>query len=104
MKQMALEYPEGLELAIQTTPEELDATVRLMAALKMFELGKLSSGKAAELAGMSRVEFLQQCGRYRVSVFNYPPEELMTELKADVEAARSAPSSATPAKEPEDVP
>jgi predicted HTH domain antitoxin len=104
MKQIALEYPEGLELAIQTTPEELDATVRLMAALKMFELGKLSSGKAAELAGMSRVEFLQQCGRYRVSVVNYPPEELMTELRADVEAARMAASSATPEKESEDVP
>jgi predicted HTH domain antitoxin len=103
MKQMALEYPEGLELAIQTTPEELDATVRLMAALKMFELGKLSSGKAAELAGMSRVEFLQQCGRYRVSVFNYPPEELMAELRADVEAAQSASSTAAPEKEPEDV-
>jgi predicted HTH domain antitoxin len=43
-----------------------------MAALKMFELGKISSGKAAELAGMLRVEFLETCGRYRVSVFNYP--------------------------------
>jgi predicted HTH domain antitoxin len=42
-----------------------------MAALKLFELGKISSGKAAELAGMSRVEFLEVCGRYRVSVFNY---------------------------------
>jgi predicted HTH domain antitoxin len=100
MKQMTLEYPEGLELAIQTTPEELDATVRLMAALKMFELGKLSSGKAAELAGMSRVEFLQQCGRYRVSVFNYAPEELEAELKADLEAARRAFSSGAQEKEP----
>ena len=62
--------------------------IRLMAVLKMFELGKLFSGKAAELAGMSRVEFLEQCGRYRVSVFNYPPEELEAELRADVQAAR----------------
>ena len=57
-----------------------------MAALKMFELGKLSSGKAAELAGLSRVEFLEACGRYRVSVFNYPPEELEAGLRADLEA------------------
>jgi predicted HTH domain antitoxin len=88
MKEMMLEYPEGLELAVQTTPEELGAQIRLMAALKMFELGKLSSGKAAELAGMSRVEFLEQCGRYRVSAFNYPPEELEAELLADVQAVR----------------
>jgi predicted HTH domain antitoxin len=59
-----------------------------MAALKMFELGKLSSGKAAEVAGLSRVEFFEMCGRYRVSVFNYPPEELESELQADLEAVR----------------
>ena len=70
---------------MQTTPEELEAQIRLMAALKMFELGKLSSGKAAELAGLSRVEFLEMCGRYRVSIFNYPPEELEAELQADLE-------------------
>ena len=88
--QVTAEYPEGLELAVQTTQEELGAQIRLMAALKMFELGKLSSGKAAELAGMSRVEFLEQCGRYRVSIFNYSPEELEAELRADLDAVREA--------------
>ena len=55
-----------------------------MAALKMFELGKISSGKAAELAGMSRIEFLETCGRYRVSVFNYSDEEVVAEIEADL--------------------
>ena len=103
MKQTMLEYPEDLELAVQTTSAELNAQIRLMAALKMFELGKLSSGKAAELAGMSRVAFLEQCGRYRVSVFNYPPEELEAELQADLATAQKASSSATQEKT-EDVP
>ena len=58
----------------------------------MFELGKLSSGKAAELAGMSWVEFLEACGRYRVSVFNDPPEALEAEIQADFDAARKAPA------------
>jgi len=98
MRQTTLEYPDDFELAVQTTPEELDAQIRLMAALKMFELGKLSSGKAAELAGMSRVAFLEQCGRYRVSVFNYPPEELEAELQADLAAAEGDSSSLTQEK------
>jgi len=89
-KTLTLELPEDLELAVKTTPEELGAQIRLMAALKMFELGKLSSGKAAELAGMSRVEFFEMCGRYRVSVFNYSPEELEAELRTDIETARKA--------------
>jgi len=89
--QVTLEFPPDLELAIQTTPEELGAQIFLMAALKMFELGKLSLGKAAELAGLSRVEFIEQCGRYRVSVFN--PEDPEAELKADLEAIRNATAS-----------
>lgn len=86
MGEVILKYPDDLAQAVQMTAEELEAQIRLMAALKMFELGKLSSGKAAELAGLSRVEFLQACGRYRVSVFNYPPEELEAELQSDLEA------------------
>jgi predicted HTH domain antitoxin len=58
--------------------------IRLMAALKMFELGKLSSGKAAELAGISRVAFFETCSRYRVSPFNYPDDEIAAELASDL--------------------
>jgi predicted HTH domain antitoxin len=86
MIKMVLEYPEGLETAVHITPEEFEAQIRLMAALKMFELGKLSSGKAAQLAGLSRVEFLEMCGRYRVPVVNYLPDELEAELQQDIEA------------------
>lgn len=90
MTQVTLEYPQDLELAVQTTPEELGAQIRLMAALKMFELGKLSLGKAAELAGLSRVEFIEQCSLYRVSVFN--ADDVEAELQADLKAVRKATS------------
>jgi predicted HTH domain antitoxin len=83
-------YPENFELAVQTTLEELEPQILLMAALKMFELGKISSGKAAELAGMSRLEFFEMCGRYRVSVFNYSPQELQTELASDLATIQEA--------------
>ena len=100
MTQVTLEYPQDLELAVQTTPEELGAQIRLMAALKMFELGKLSLGKAAELADLSRVEFIEQCGRYRVSVFN--PDDVEAELQADLQAVRSATASVAEPDEPRD--
>lgn len=58
MKQLLVDYPEDLPQALPLTPKETAAQIRLMGALKMFELGKLSSGKVAELAGLSRVEFL----------------------------------------------
>lgn len=87
-EELTIKYPSGFELAVRLSREEMEQHIRLMAALKMFELGKVSSGKAAELAGMSRVEFIETCGRYRVSVFNYTPEELEKEIKFDLESAK----------------
>ena len=52
----------------------------MLAAVKLYELRKLSSGKAAALAGTDRVSFLLGLGRYRVSVFNYAAEELEREV------------------------
>ena len=89
MQTLTLNYPDDLEQAVNLTPQELESQIRLMAALKMFELGKLSSGKAAKLAGLSRVEFLEMCGRYQVSVFNYGPDELEHELRQDVAALQA---------------
>ena len=82
--------PEGFEHALHLTRSELEDHVLLMAALKMFELGKVSLGKAAELARMSRVEFIETCARYRVSVYNYSDEELETELRSDLKTAEEA--------------
>jgi predicted HTH domain antitoxin len=83
-EELTIRYPAGFERVIHLTKEEMEQHLRLMAALKMFELGKISSGKAAQLAGMSRVEFFEACGRYRVSLFNYSEEELQRELQADL--------------------
>ncbi|MCX6050580.1 MAG: UPF0175 family protein [Chloroflexi bacterium] len=90
MYTIALDFPENFEPVVQLTSEEFAAQIRLMAALKMFELGKLSSGKAAVLAGLSRVEFLAMCGRYHVSIFNYSPEEIESELQLDLESLQKA--------------
>lgn len=81
MSLLQLNLPDGFEQAVYITQAELESQVRLMAALKMFELGKLSSGKAAELAGVSRVEFFDLCGRYRVPIARYSADDLRSELE-----------------------
>lgn len=86
--ELKIKYPSGFEQAVHMTKDEMEQHIRLMAALKMFELGKVSSGKAAELAGMSRIDFLETCARYRVSIFNYPPDEVESEIKKDLETIR----------------
>jgi predicted HTH domain antitoxin len=84
-EELKIKYPTGFEHAVHMTKDEIEQHIRLMAALKMFELGKISSGKTSELAGMSRTEFLEACGRYRVSIFNYPDDQAEIEIKKDLE-------------------
>lgn len=88
MTESTITYPSEFERAVQLTPGEFQAHVRLMAALKMFELGKISSGKAAEFAGITRAEFIEACGRYMVSVFNYPEETVEEEIAHDLETLK----------------
>jgi predicted HTH domain antitoxin len=64
------------------TPAEGAAKLRLAAAVKLFELGKLSSGAAAELAGIHRVEFLERLRDYGVAAIQGTAEDLQHDLEA----------------------
>ena len=52
---------------------------RVLLALKLFELGEISVGQGAKLAGIPKREFMDLLGRYRVPVYNYSPKELREE-------------------------
>ena len=80
MTVITVEVPEKVQQALNRTEGEIGRDVKLYAALMLYQLGKLSSGMAAQMAGMSRVDFLYLCGEYGISVFQYTPEELEAEL------------------------
>ena len=86
---VTIDYPEGLEKTVSTTWPELEAQIRLRAALNMFELGKLSSGMAAQLAGISWEAFFDMCGRYHVPSINYAADEIEAELVQDLAALQN---------------
>jgi predicted HTH domain antitoxin len=81
MSILKIPYPKELPQALGKTPEEFEHEMRFLVAAKLYELGRISSGRAAELAGLERKEFLNQLGRYRISVFNYSWEELEREIQ-----------------------
>ncbi len=83
MATITVDLPEQIEQALNRTPGEIARDIKLYAALMLYQLGKLSSGMAAQMAGLSRVEFLYLCGEYGISVFQYTSEELDAELASD---------------------
>jgi predicted HTH domain antitoxin len=72
-----------LELNFPNTVEQSDEELRLLIAAKLYENGTLTSGQAAELAGLSKREFIEVIGNYNVSVFS----TLVEDLEADIENA-----------------
>ena len=73
---LTIAYPEGLLASLKESPEEFEAEARLLLAVKFFELGRISTGRAVELAGLPQVAFLQALHRFRVSPFSDDPQEL----------------------------
>ena len=72
-------YPEELLLSLKENKEEFEKEAKLLLAMKFYELGKISSGKAAKLAGVSRVEFLSKLGQYKISPFQVDLDEIIKE-------------------------
>jgi predicted HTH domain antitoxin len=68
-RQVVLDIPETVLLAEKSDAATFAREMRILAAVKLYELGRLSSGRAADLAGMARVEFLLALGHYKVFPF-----------------------------------
>jgi len=78
-RQIVIDVPETVLVAEKTDETAFGRELRMLAAVKLYELGRLSSGRAAELAGMPLVEFLLALGRYKV----FPFEHELCELEAE---------------------
>lgn len=78
--QLIVNYPEKLPDALQQSSEQFEREAKMAMAVKLYEMKRISSGTAAALVGMERVEFLLDLHRYGVAVIDLTTDELQTDL------------------------
>ncbi len=81
MSTVTIELPESVLLSAGQSRDEFVREAKLVLAAKLFETGRISSGKGAEICGISRVDFLLEMGRRGIPIIQLDEEELKREFE-----------------------
>ncbi|MFH0729363.1 MAG: UPF0175 family protein [Pseudomonadota bacterium] len=78
--QIVVEVPSKLPDAVHCTPQQFEWEAKMAMAVKLYEMKRLSSGMAASLVGMNRVQFLGELHHYGVAVIDMDDNELAADI------------------------
>ncbi|MBI2840164.1 MAG: UPF0175 family protein [Acidobacteria bacterium] len=88
MPTITLEFPASVFSTLQKSPEEFAKEVRVAAAVQWFAEGLLSQSRGAEIAGISRAEFIDECWRRKVPVCQQTAEEMLEDAGSAADTRR----------------
>ena len=81
ISEITMSVPDEALSALQMTPQQFGAELRLAGAVKLYEIGRLSSGAAARVAGIPRTVFLTRLADFGVDTFRLTEEDLRQETR-----------------------
>ncbi len=81
MDTLKIEFPESILIPMGQTREGFLEEAKFLLAAKLFELGRLSSGRAGEMCGMDRVTFLLSLHRVGVAALDLDAHDAADDMR-----------------------
>lgn len=81
MQTLSIPYSDDLLVSSGLSKGRLEQELRFLLAVKLFELRRISLGKAAQLCGMDKLAFMDELGRMEIPVINLDDEQIQDELR-----------------------
>ena len=79
-RSLTIDYGEEVLLALGLSPDQFREEAKMLIAVKLYEMGRLSTGAAAKLAGIPKPLFLTKLADYGVATFDLSDEELRRDM------------------------
>jgi len=80
LRKLELTFPSEVLDMLSTTYQDSAGAIKEAAVLELYREGKISSGKAAEILGMDRFEFIRYAGMKGIPYIRITPDELEEEV------------------------
>jgi predicted HTH domain antitoxin len=81
-KVINIKYPKSLANSLKLNEKEFETEIKISSLIKLYELGKVSSGVAARVLALSRIDFLELLAKYKVSSFGvYDADDLQEDIE-----------------------
>ncbi len=81
MRTLSVNYSKSIPAILNISPESFEQEAKTAMAMKLYEMGRLTSGQAASLAGISRITFLLNCEKFGVSSVIWDEDEIKAEFQ-----------------------
>lgn len=81
IQKISIDFPNDILLALNESENDLKKRIKLTLAFQLYQLQKLTIGKAAQLSGMSRFEFEKELSKNKISISTLDEEDVLSDIE-----------------------
>lgn len=81
VQKISVDFPNDILLALNESENDLKKRIKITLAIQLYKLQKLTIGKAAQLSGMSRLEFEKELSKNKISISNLSKEDVLNDVE-----------------------